>query len=1205
MEEKQKTRKGTPDTAFLLKNGKFLCAEMTTDISTPNKLKNDISACFDSEKNKVSIEDIEGIVLCFNFNITPKETTELRKHTSSFNKSVDIDIWSFDRIAMRLHLDHADLVHQYLDIPLLTGQFVSLETFIHEYDTKGRGSASPLNIPFLHRDEERDNLSMSIEQHDLVILEGAPGVGKSKLAVETIKQFVNNNSNYQAYCVSYKHANLLDDMHQLFDKKKDYVLFVDDANRIDSFMQIVGYYKGSRSGNLKIIMTVRDYAYEQLLSFCKEFSPFSKSISNFSDKEITDIISVPPFEVTHASFIERILFIACGNPRLAIMAANYAREKQNINDMGRVSDLFDSYFGTILSDIPDASNEFNLKCLGLISFFQALPYGDRETMNPICINFNIDYNLFVDVLEELSRLELIEVRYGYTKISEQNLASYYFYKVFIKDEILSISTLLEKYFLDNVHQFRESIISANNNFGYEEFRDKLRPLLTKYFTKLSINDSEYFQFVDLFWAYLQPEVLEFYFEYIQGIYEPDEPIYIIDENKKVRISHKKDDVVDILGNFLVNNSDEFKDALELIFEYVRKTPKSYHAMIEKIKGSLAYSWDDEHYGFYRQNSLFEFLKEKLKSENVFYHKVFWELCKTFLLFSFNTTRSSRGKVLIGRYTISNNEHSNSLRNFIWEIAVENYGRFPVEGFEFLKIYGARRPDVTKDILELEISFVLQVIDDNLICIEFDHCFYVQDQIQWWEEKGVDDSRLEEYRERFINYDYKLFLLLDWDRFRNKKSFQFDNYDEFLALKKDEIRKSISFKSKSEFEELYLRYLSLKDKLRKNTNDVSLTFDTILEETANREPKLAIEFLTVIMERGNELYYVPNSPFSFILINQKNFEFLLNQIDKFSFAEKSSWKLMAFYLIDEKIIIDQVKELFIEFLRSLKTSIFLRPKQLEKYLVKFPNIFQEILEIVVAKSEAENVHINLGYGGGFFSEYLESLGSDRTKIRKGYIQQLMHDSSYDYDHEQAIGLLNEDPEFLLDIIKVFIEVNESSVSGTSGRLKFIWDIQNVEPVLFKLFDLAIERTFSLSQTEHFCNSFFNGMSDNNKRARGEDFVLNYLDKNYGDSRKVNTIVNIARNSLKSIFDKVLIKYISLNPSKVAFSEIIWVSHGVLMGGDVNRGDMDAASWSSIEKTILDADLGIKSRPIKTYVRQQIEQSLAFAEEEKKRRFLRKD
>ena len=115
------------------------------------------------------------------------------------------------------------------------------------------------------------------------------------------------------------------------------------------------------------------------------------------------------------------------------MTALLAKQEQNIYALADVSDLFEKYFSTFINDDGEFSNQFNIKCLGIIAFFNAVPYKDKNTIELILLNFHIDYSLFIDAIEKLDRLELVEIRYDYVKIPEQNLAIFLFYKAFVKD----------------------------------------------------------------------------------------------------------------------------------------------------------------------------------------------------------------------------------------------------------------------------------------------------------------------------------------------------------------------------------------------------------------------------------------------------------------------------------------------------------------------------------------------------------------------------------------------------------------------------------------------------------------------------------------------------------------------------------------------------------------------------------------------------
>jgi len=122
--------------------------------------------------------------------------------------------------------------------------------------------ATPLENIFLHREDESRNLLTALMQSDFIIVTGTPGVGKTKLVIETINHFIAEHCSYRANCVSYKSHALLDDLYEYFPKQQDSILFVDDANRIDAFNQILGFStlallcfgRGSiQAGNLPMI----------------------------------------------------------------------------------------------------------------------------------------------------------------------------------------------------------------------------------------------------------------------------------------------------------------------------------------------------------------------------------------------------------------------------------------------------------------------------------------------------------------------------------------------------------------------------------------------------------------------------------------------------------------------------------------------------------------------------------------------------------------------------------------------------------------------------------------------------------------------------------------------------------------------------------------------------------------------------------------
>ena len=87
------------------------------------------------------------------------------------------------------------------------------------------------------------NLINSLNSNDFIILTGAPGVGKTRLALEVISLFLKNNNKYKGYCISFKNHSLIEDLYTNLSLKENYVLFVGtiDYLRKDTILDLIEY----------------------------------------------------------------------------------------------------------------------------------------------------------------------------------------------------------------------------------------------------------------------------------------------------------------------------------------------------------------------------------------------------------------------------------------------------------------------------------------------------------------------------------------------------------------------------------------------------------------------------------------------------------------------------------------------------------------------------------------------------------------------------------------------------------------------------------------------------------------------------------------------------------------------------------------------------------------------------------------------------
>ena len=1196
---KQKTTKGTPDSFFLLPNGNFLYVEATTNQTDKDKLSKDIDACFDSKKTKIPINKIEEIILCFNWNINQGEILKLDTRAQNYNKNVVIRYLMLDDLALELKLHHRDLVHEYLDLPLDTGQIVSIKTFIAEYNKVSQGISTPIDNTFLHREKELKEFKDTIHSDDFIILTGAPGVGKTKLALEGIKSFLSGNLDFEAYCVSYKHHTLLDDLFQYLDPDKNHILFVDDANRIDAFNQIIGFYKASRTGKLKVIITVRNYAFQEIKRLCQEFTPKRMNLLKFSDDQIIEIIKQKPFEILNSDCHKEIVRIADGNPSIAIMTSLLAGKEQNIYALRDVSDLFENYFSTFIKDDGEFAKDLNIKCLGLIAFFYAIPYKDKKITSSILDHFEMDYSSFIDSIDKLNKLELVDIQFEHVKIPEQNLSTYFFYKAFIKDDLLSFEMLLGNYYEGKTNRFKDCVIPANNTFGAENVMDKLQPFLKSYWKSIQNDEEKGFNFLSTFWFYLSAETFGFIYNIVEKLPEGNSEEYEVTYENNA-FSHNRNSVLELIQNFFTPEQNDLKEAIQLAFEYVRKKPEYLSDLLHKIRERLVFDTNDEEFGLRRQTDLFEILLEGLNKKDTLYAVAFYELSKTFLEYQHHHTKGGRNHSLYKyqyQHPLSNNKVIQGFRASIWNAVNENYINYPDESFNLLEYYSTISYGVIKEIMEFDVPFVLTIIKKRLTTESFDHCKYVQDQVRWFKRNSISHPSFDSLIDSFRNSTYEIYLKIDWNRFGDKESHEFDDYMEYGRLKEEELRTSFVSTDEGEVNDFFKVFCFLKEKTR-NEWDYNNSLDFVVDENYKRNHKVGIALLLKIIESNNQISYVPGTIFRNHLKTDDAVKEIWSVLQKSNFHLKPRWELSFYNYLDEALLDKKYVEALIDTVSNIQGSNIIHFDQLQCFLSIKPDLFQIILRKIVKKNEGG---ARLSVWTDFFSTYFNKLGDDFDLIKKAYIQQDKIQNGFDYLYEGLLNILNKTPEFLVEYVDSLYSEKQHSFLDNHKLLGFVWQVNNIEPILKGVFDLVVNKEEYLGISKHFCNAFFRNIPKASLE-KAKDFLLEYVRENYGDYKKMNAIVDIDRHSMKNIFEEILLLFVSLNQDVNVFSKIWWTPRGVTYIGDVIIGDIQEADWRNILSIVEKSNVGMDIIPIKRYLNEKIESCSRSGDEQRKRRFL---
>ncbi|MFA7056340.1 MAG: DNA/RNA helicase domain-containing protein [Candidatus Cloacimonadales bacterium] len=1195
---KQKTTKGTPDTFFLLRNSNFIYVETTTDKSNPQKLEGDIKACFDPSKTKIPIGKIEEIILCFNFNIDQDKMKHLDDLAKSYKNDIIVSYWSLDSLALELHNHHRNLVHECLDLPLDTGQIVSIDTFISEYNKASQGIATPLDNEFIYRKDEIKELCRIITESDFVIINGAPGVGKTRLALQTISEYVKENLDYHAMCVSYKSHTILDDLYQHFDNSNDYLLFVDDANRIDKFKQIIGFYKAKKSGNLKIVITVRDYAFKEMRMLCQEYKPESMKVKRFTDPQIIEIIKGKPLEILNHDYQKEIIRIADGNPRLAIMASLLAKEKQSVSSLFDVSDLFENYFSTFINDNGEFAEDLNLKCLGIIAFFSIISFEDKEKTEIVLNQFDIEYSNFIDAIKILNKLELIEFQFGYVKITEQNLSTYFFYKAFIKDELLSFDCLLKNYFISHSTRFTECVIPANNNFGMQKVMSKLKPSLQSYYGEIDKQDeSIVFKFLSIFWYYLQDETMSYIYDLIIVLPNAGIDKYNV-SYKEDKLAYNRNDVINTLVEFFRFDRN-LKDALELAFEYIRKKPEHLPELIFQMINKLSFDKYDETVNFIRQKVLYDVLFNGLNNKDPMYVSTFYEITKNFLKHKFENTENGRKNTFSWYdYFISSTSTMMEFRKNIWTAIDDNYHINKDKSFELLLSYSFDEHDTVKEIVEYDLLFLVGIIERHLTNESFEHCLFVQDMIRTLKKNNVTHNSFLSLSKQFTNKLYELFLIIDYDRLKNKEMYEFDNPDGYLRLKENRIRASLVFRNKTDLNEFYSSFVFLQQRTSKKWK-YNKVLDIVIDENIIHDFKIGFYFLELIIQNNELTNFIPNLIFRNHLIEKHKTDCIWELIESNSFCCKFHWKISYLSNIDDSLINVDHPKAIIEAIKNLNENVTIFVDNFVRYYDLCPNLFSDILEIVLKKNDEDNMNIVIWKHS--FSKYIAKSKDDIEIFKKTYLQQKGIDYSFDYDNNGMKRILEIKPEFLIQYVNSLYNVRDNRFKELHGDFDFIWEVEKIEIQLSKVFNIVAEKERYYPISKCFANAFFVGINKSFKE-KADSFLFKYVEVNYNNSSRMNIVIDIVRNSKKELFEQMLLFFLTLNQDLNVFSNIYWRGERAYHGNE-SYGEIQALDWKDILNIVEKSEVGVKLIPIKSYINSQIDDCHQFADIERRDRFLR--
>ena len=1157
---RDKTRKGTPDTFFMNSRGHYVFVEHSTNLTEKEKkLAKDIGKCLDSSITGVKLEDLDKIILCFNFKLTTSEAESLKTQVPV---GISLELRSIDWLSTIIATKHADLANIYLGIPIGSGQIVQVEEFKKRYGKANSKIGTPLDNPFVGREDEVSAVITSIQTNDLTVVTGPQGLGKTRICIEALIRFSEESPSCKVVCMHNQEKSILEDLSTLCNYNNKVVLFIDDANRLDCLKQIVFYTDALEIGHLKLVMTVRDYAFEDLLAVvgCRKIK--SIQINKLSSDAIVNIIKEEPYNIKNERYQQRITAIAKGSPRLAIMAAQYA-QLRTIDSLYSIGELFEAYYESFAEETCILKDKDKLRVAGVVAYFGNLQYQGNDSLNSVLEAFGVKTSDFNDMLEQLNNSEVVYLINGTARIPEQNLRDYIFYHAFLDKKALSFKILLERFYANNQSAFEDLIISTNNLFGYQNVKAAIKDDILAYFSNIKSNLKDSLSLLEKAWIYIPEEAIRYLAEIVDDISQENNTQYSIDCSNHV-LYYNSDPILRIL-NKAYHYSGYIEQALAIGYQYSKRRPSIFGEWLKGIREHIEISYDDYLTKLDRQIKLVSFFSNA-PTEGYPLSLAFENLAPKLLEYRFTTAQSSGNTVTLYTMELKEDDCIRNLRTSVWHI-VKECNRETV--LSILDTYIVNSIGAEPRIISNDLKDVIDLIGKTLKDSELRDCLIVHSIIKLTKGLSIEREELNSLGQRFSCELYRFYEDIHWETPTR----------EITVDEENRIASIISIHSFDSFVTTYESigeiFHTLRDRERWGLAEVV----TVLVQSAfavNEE--CGISALKYI-HSNNFTDYIPYRVFEEHIISKESHERFWNAIKTIP-ADTWRWELSFLQSAKEDYLSEVDQARFLEIVKKWHKGYVFVPGHYTGLFHKYPDFISMVVEEAYTINSAAGeqiIDIHL-YPDSY--EYLKPYPS---LLREIYIQKIRLSRDGLFIEELLFKIMESDLSFLLDYIKAMIDSSRKYYSSFDTlSLGRVWNIDGIELELDDILKHLVNNEYAIAHDSIF-NSFFREI-DLSVQPKARDYLCSLITRFSTDTIIVDMVVCIINQFFPDLLSKAISNYIEIKPTLDDFKSIDWTYHkSVYMNEEPIEDHL--AMWIKV-KTSFDTIKNTRKQLYLSYINERI-------------------
>lgn len=427
------TAPGTPDTIWLLPHNKFAyleCGHYPDKADAKKKIEMDIEKCLETERKELDSGQLVKIAIALS-------CRRLDSSDLSYLRGIDerVELVGTDVMASLLARRYPNLAREHLDIEVGTGQIMTPDEF--ESVVEKNSFASTLKVDLLGREKETNELLAALEENQFVLVYGRPGCGKTRLCIETLRQFANSSGAYPLVIQS-KKLPIWKDLSYDVPKEDPTIILLDDANELSGLEWFADFV--SNRGNIKVLMTVRNYAFGLVKSSVSRYcEPYLYAVNPLDEETALQVVE-NGFGIAKGTASADIIRLSRGNMRLAFAAAKVAKER-GVEVFSTMPSLIEACYGEKASSLGGDSK----KAATIVSVLDAHRIGGNKDLDSLLSKVGISHDRYVDACAALCHDELVDACQNMVAVApgEQVLRDYLLYQAFIAEKRLSLSDVDE------------------------------------------------------------------------------------------------------------------------------------------------------------------------------------------------------------------------------------------------------------------------------------------------------------------------------------------------------------------------------------------------------------------------------------------------------------------------------------------------------------------------------------------------------------------------------------------------------------------------------------------------------------------------------------------------------------------------------------------------------------------------------------------